>query len=390
MKVIYILEIFPKISETFIQNEINCLLQQNIEVEIFALKNSHENLDKKISDTLGKSIFYAEKDSIKNRIIGHSYFIIKNPFLYLRWFLISSSSPHFGLKRRFLKELKNIKTILGRNPDHLHAHFGCRTADIAFLAKLLTGIDFTFTTHRRDIFETPPINYRIKSKYAKKHITISEYNKNYLIQHFGVNPRDIEVVHCGVDSKKIQPTRSVPSNWPPRIITIARLSHEKALENLIESCRLLRDRGIRFHCDIVGEGNQRELLRSLIHGLNLQTQVKLLGSKTNETVLQLIKKANLMVLPSLSEGLSVAIMEAMASGIPVVTTDVTGIRELIDDNVTGYIVPPKNIQALANKLFLLLQNENMLRNVVSAARNKILAEFDLEQQTKKLLSVWRV
>ena len=364
------------------------MLQKNICIEVFALKNSHEHLVQRINETIGTAVFYAEADSLKNRFTGHLHFLLKNPFLYLRR-LITSSSPQFDLRKRFLRELHNVKYIAERNPDHLHAHFGCRAADIAFLAHLMTGVNFTFTTHRRDIFETPPQNYRLKSRYAKKHITISEFNKNYLAQHFGVDPHTIEVIHCGVDSDRIKPLVRADKELSPRIITVARLSAEKGLENLIRACSILRAKGIRFHCDIVGDGHQRDLLRSLIHKLNLQDELTMLGGRTNDTVLQLMQKADLMVLPSRSEGISVSVMEAMACGIPVLTTDITGIRELIEDGVTGFIVPPENAQALANKLILLLQKQKMRMQVVPAARNKIVTDFDLKKQTSKLLSVWK-
>ncbi len=384
MKVIYILDTFPKISETFILNEILEMQKKGIVIEIYAFSKANE--DKFHSGVINiKKIEYCSKLKMIEELRYHIYLLLTRPINYLKTLLFSLNRKNQVLKL-FLSKLSFMLLIVKARPDHIHAHFGHRTSSMAMLIKLLYGVPFTFTTHRYDIFDTPPRNYRIKSELAKKHVTISEYNKQYMVTNFGVEETDIEVIHCGVDFNRKFPLAD--SKGRNVIISIARLEKHKGLDNLIKACLELKRHNFKFQCLIVGEGSYKSELNKLICDCGLTKEVELLGSKTQDKVFDLLSKAKIGVLPSRSEGIPVSLMEAMACRVPAIGPDVNGVSELIEDGKCGFLVPPDNINMLVEKIKILLTDENLRTKFIENGYEKVFKEFNLERETDKLLKIW--
>jgi colanic acid/amylovoran biosynthesis glycosyltransferase len=384
MKVVYILNVFPKISETFILNEIVQAQNEGVNIGVVAFSGSTED---RIHPDVSKvrDIHYFLPAVKTTSIFDHFYWFVTHPGRYLKTFRLALNRNN-GITRKFLFHLHNVRQIKNMNPDHLHAHFGTWTADMAMLTSLLTGIPYTFTTHSYDIFTFPPKNMALKSRLAKKHITISKYNKKYLVDIFNVRPEDVAVVHCGVDFTKIQGKSTVTAN---KIVTMARLEKTKGLDHLIKSYGRLRDKGVEFEAIIIGEGSKRPNLEKLIVELDLQDRVRLLGNRTQNNIFEILQTCRLMVMTSTVEGIPVSLMEAMAFMIPVIATRITGIPELIDDGHSGFLVEPTDMNGLVEKMERLLTDNDLRRRFVENGYKKVTKEFNLKYEVNLLVEVWK-
>jgi len=384
MKVIYILDVFPKISETFILNEILEMQKKCITAEVFVFhKLNEDRLHSGVSNI--KKITYYSKHKVFKELSAHLYLFLTRPINYLKTLVFSLNRKNQCV-RLFLGKVSFMILIVEAKPDHIHAHFGYRASNMAMLIHLLYGIPFTFTTHRYDIFDFPPRNYKIKSKLAKKHITISEYNKRFIVDKFNVAESNISVIHCGVDFQREFPTRCIGDK--KTILCVARLEKLKGIDILIKACNELNKRHVDFECLIVGEGREREYLERLINQYALVNQIKLLGHKTQDEIFKLLAKACVTVLSSRSEGIPVALMEAMAMRVPVIGPNIYGVHELIDDRINGFLVEPENITELTEKMDILLKDLELRRRLSEKGYEKVRAEFNLKVETDKLLKIW--
>lgn len=384
MKAVYIIDSFPRITTTFILNEILEIQAKGVDVEVMAFEGSKENrVHPRVSEV--KAISYFANDRV-SPLKAHAHFFFRNPLRYINTLLLALNADH-EIYSFFRRNLNYAYMVSRAKPNHIHAHFGKNASNLSMLVHLLTGIPYSFTTHRYDIFERPPKNYRIKSRLAKRHITISQYNKDYIVKEFNVEPRCIDIVHCGIDFTRI-PVVS-PNYASTRIISVARLEKFKGRDILIKACAELKKEGIQFECLIVGDGPEKEALDQLIKELGVGNEVKLYGNAIQDEVFKLMSESAIKVLSSYSEGIPVALMEAMAMNIPVIGPKITGVPELIEDGKEGFLVEPGDVKLLALRMKTLLLDQNLRRSFVQKAYVKVRALFDNKVETDKLLAIWK-
>jgi glycosyltransferase involved in cell wall biosynthesis len=225
-------------------------------------------------------------------------------------------------------------------------------------------------------------------------VTISRFNKEIMVQACGEPARaKIHVVHCGVDATAFAPARKADGREALRMVCVASLEPVKGHVFLIEACRLLRQRGINLRCDLAGEGPLRPQLEQRIIDAGLAGHVHLLGGCPRPEVIALLSAADVAVLAShptrdgRREGIPVALMEAMACGLPVVASAISGIPELVDDGVTGLLVPSGDPVALADAVERLHADPGVRARKGEAGRDKVQKEFDLHHGTRQLLSL---
>ena len=396
MKVVYLLNIFPKISETFILNEIRVVQKKGISVKVFAYADPKEMfVHPKVREI--KSVTYFFKANIFQVLFAHLYWLLRSPAGYFR---AAGLVLRHGdrIRKLFLIHLYDTVLVHRSKPDHLHAHFGeslgdIASANLAMVLHVLSGTPYTFTTYAHDIFDMPATNYPIKSKLAKKHITVSEYNKRFLVEKFGVAENDIQVVVSGIDfeqvaacAKKADPTLPAGKRT---ILCIARLSKEKGLDVLVQACKRLVDSATEFQCVIVGDGVERQRLETLIRRTGLSEKVLLVGYQSQPQVFEWFNKADVMVLPSYSEGIPLSLMEAMAFRVPVVASDICGNPELIKSGENGFLMPAGDDGGFAERIKEILENEGLRDAFVKKGYETVYREFNLDTQVDKLLAIWK-
>lgn len=386
MRVAYILNVFPKISETFVLNEIIELQRKGLQVAVFAFHKPEESAcHSQVAQV--EDLTYFKEISLWSKLAANGYWFFRNPLRYIKA-VIKVNKSKSGIRSIFIGKLAFLKEVEGHQPDLLHAHFGREAADFAMVGHILTGIPYTFTSHRYDIFDRPPKNYFVKTSMARKHITISDYNREFLSTRFGLRPDDMAVIHCGIDFSGLPKPDSGTLDGDPIILTVARLSKEKGLEVLLEALLKLFTQGVEFESVIIGEGPMRSELEQLILRSGLQDRVSLIGEQTQDQVFSWIRRSSVIAMSSFSEGIPVSLMEAMALKRPVVAPNITGIPELIDHGQSGFLFEPGNAEDLAKYIRILLEDAETAGHFVEKAYAKVYADFNLSTEVDKLLRVW--
>lgn len=392
MKVAYILDIFPTISETFIINEILAARKAGAEIVVFARKKpkdgiQHADISKKFPDVLYFQDPYAVTPL--EWIKAHGILFLQHPLNHLQTLTFSWARRKQGMLWFFKIAGCYALQIQKERPQHLHAHFASVAGEYAMLISKMLRLPYTFTAHGwHDIFEYPPEDFRERALQAKKVITVSQYNKNYMAEKFAIPSEKIEIIHCGIKPELFN-ANGRSGNAQPRILSIARLHPIKGVEYLIEACKILKEKNIPFICHIIGDGELKESLKDRIEQMGLHRIVVLEGAQPAEEVRRQLAASDIYVNSSLCEGLSVSIMEAMASELAVVASNVTGVAELIEDGVNGYLVEQKNAAALAGAIERCIRDPQKRAEMGRISRKKIEEHFSLEKEVKKLTDVWR-
>jgi len=340
----YVVGVFPKLSETFIANEIAELCRRGLEVRILSLRTPAEEL--------------------RHEIVKQT-----------------------GLAERTVYDAKRFPAVLREfKPDLLHAHFATKATAVARELAAEFKIPFTFTAHRYDIYDRPPADFAERASAAVAVITVSDANRNYIVKNFGVPPEKISVIPCGVDTAMFQPNGE--RLQPPHIVCVARMAAVKNQGLLLEACARLRADGLNFRCVLVGDGPCRDDLADLREQLALTDFVQMVGAAEQGEVLAWWQRATIGVLTSSSEGMPVSLMEAGACGVPTVATAVGGVPELIENGVTGFVIPTGDASALAHALKRLLMDPVLAMKLGEAARRRVREWFSLGQQADRLLALW--
>ena len=398
VKVAYIMSRFPKLSETFVLYEMLALQQQGVDVEVFPLINERAK------------VVHAEAKPFVER--AHYLPVLSLPILKANLhFLRTKPAAYLGVWRDVLRgtfgSLNYMLGGLGIIPKaakfaydmqrlgvrHVHAHFANHPTVAALVINRLTGIPYSFTAHAHDIYVD---QHMLKEKVqgAKFVVAISEYNKALIARHAGEALRaKIKVVHCGVDTSLFQPRQKPAGDGPFTIVCVGSLEEKKGQTYLVEACRLLKQRGLRFVCHLIGDGQNRASLEEQVRRDNLSDVVKLAGGIPRADVLTMLARADVVALPSIRtksgkmEGIPVALMEPLACEVPVISTQTSGIPELVEDGVTGLLVPPENPAALADALQRLANDPELGRRMGQAGREKVLREFDLNDNAATLVQL---
>ena len=281
-----------------------------------------------------------------------------------------------------------------RGLQHLHAHFARGAASVALVAARLTGITFSFTAHANDLFVAPAMLPE-KLAAARFAIAISEYNRQFLWRlASGRAGRDkVFVVRCGIEMSRFAPA-APPSSPVPVILGVGRLVEKKGFRYLIAACELLARRGYAFTCEIAGDGPEAAELQRMIDAAGLAERVRLAGPVFQEDLNRHLAAAQIFALPCVvaadgdMDGIPNSLMEAMAMELPVVSTTVTGIPELVVNEQTGLLVPPQDAAALAGALARLLDDPGLRACLGRTGRVKVVAEFEIDKNARMLQQIF--
>ena len=248
----------------------------------------------------------------------------------------------------------------GRDVAHIHAQWAHTATTIAMHAANLLGVGFSFTGHANDLF-VHRIGLTGKVRRARFVACISEYHRRFYLDR-GAEASRLPVVYCGIDARRFRPgPEGDRRDAAPRIVAVGRLVEKKGFVDLIAACGRLRDRGLAFDCVIAGDGPEEARLRALVDRLGLGGRVQLTGRGVfQEDLPGLLRSARVFALPCVRDregdmdGLPQVLMEAMACGVPVVSTRLVGIPDLVRDGRNGLLVRPGDVEALAKALESLL------------------------------------
>ncbi len=400
-KIAYIMSRFPHLPETFILREMIALEQLGWQIELYPLILARQPLyHKEARPWLARAhaVPWVSFELVKANIVR----FIRQPGAYLSLFTRvmreNFRSPKFLARALLLfpRAVWMADRFQEAGIDHIHAHYATHPALVAWLIHQLTGISYSITVHAHDIFvEKPMLATKLQDSVFVS--AISEFNRQYLVNLFGPwVQQKTQIVRCGIDPALYGSEHRVEAANPERleIISIGSLQPYKGHVYLVKACGELQKRGIPFRCRIVGGGDLHLLLERLVRENHLEALVELLGPRTQDEVSQLLATANCYVQPSVitssgkMEGIPVALMEAMASGIPVVATCISGIPELVRHGDTGWLVPPENVNAIADALSQIYSGPAEARRRAASGRKWVLEEFELSLNARRLASLF--
>ncbi|WP_267371587.1 MULTISPECIES: glycosyltransferase [unclassified Pantoea] len=391
MKLTFFTMRFPVASETFVLNQVTHFIDAGYEVEIISvfpgdLVNRHAAFDEYGLAAKTHYLLPEEKISIVDKLNQRIRLVLPNVTkpsllrsLNMRRYGAQSSKlllpsivanakqtftadvflVHFGYAGALANKLRELGVMKGKQATVFHG------ADIS----------------RRHILEEHKLDYVNLFRQSELMLPISHLWENKLIE-MGCPPEKIHVTRMGIEPEKFNFQPRQAFHKPLRIVSVARLTEKKGLDVAVKASAILKQRGGQFQYTIIGNGDQDEMMRDFIAREGMEDCVSMPGFKPQEEIRRALSEADIFLLPSKTaadgdmEGIPVALMEAMAVGLPVVSTFHSGIPELIENNVSGWLVEEDDPEALAETLLKLSEGEVDVAPVVAAARHKVETEFN--------------
>ncbi|MCP4904761.1 MAG: glycosyltransferase family 4 protein [bacterium] len=397
MRIAYLVSAYPAVSHTFIRREIEAIRRRGAEVSTFSVRRA---------DPSGLNLESDLREAERTRSIlpvgpftlGHDHILAlaSRPIAYLRTFARSRRHRLPGMRGwlwawfHFAEAIRLARLLASANVSHLHVHFANNGSTLGLLAASYLGLRWSMTLHGRADFSYPAVALLPdKMRRARFVACVSHFGRASALSYAdpGVSDDKLFVVRCGLDGRALTPTSESPKTIPrtrTRILSVGRLSLEKAQVGLLEAFAKLLREGIDAELEIVGEGVERARLEERIAELELEDRCRLAGALPETEVFERIQSADIFALSSLVEGLPVSLMEAMALGIPVVAPRLAGIPELVEDGETGLLFHPADWSGLAGCLRRLTEDASLRSLLVVKAREKVAQEFDIDLSVEAL------
>ena len=391
---------YPVLTETFIDREILRLLASGVDLRIVSIRRPSNELSATQRE-LSERVEYLLPASRVGVVTAILWALIRHPITFLgtlAW-LLSRRHPPGTVTRTALHFATGVYAawrLRDRRGVHIHAHFVDRAATVALVASRLLGTTYSVTAHAQEIYVNPVL-LKERIGEAAFAVTCTEYNLRHLRAELGPRAtRRLSRLYHGMD---LTGDRGSGDGGGERdrgfIVSVAQLWERKGLRYLVEACGLLRDRGTDVRCEIVGDGPQREELRSIIDRLNLTDHVVLTGPQPFPEVVQRYRRASVFVLPCIvtdegdRDGIPNVILEAMASHLPVISTPVSGIPEVVRDGETGLTVPERDPAAIADAVERLIADPALAGEIAGRASALVRADFDMARNIDHLLEQFR-
>jgi glycosyltransferase involved in cell wall biosynthesis len=394
LRVAYLLKRYPRLSETFILHEMLALEARGMRLHVYALLDPAEATVHPDVDRLAAPVTYLPRTTpahLGHLARAHARLLRRDPRRYLGALRLALTRPNPLVGLRHLVRAGWLGIALEcQGIRHLHAHFAHGPAATAQFVHALTGLPYSFTAHAKDIYTTPPALLAQRIRETCFVVTCTGYNADYLASLVDTSTATrIHRIYHGVDVRRFRLLPPLAQD-PPLILAVGRLVEKKGLSYLVEACALLRARGVSFRCLMVGAGPLKDQLRAQIASLGLEGAVALLGARTQEELVDIYRQATLLALPCVvlengdRDGIPNVLVEAMSLGLPVVSTRISGIPELVDHGRNGLLVPPRDAPALAAALAALLADPAQRRSLGAEAHRTIAERFDLAQNAARL------
>lgn len=400
MKIAYLASRYPAISHTFIMREILALREAGFEVHTFTVR--------RVPD--GELLTELDRSEARNtrailpagffRILSaHASMLMHAPVRYFATLGRALSRRPAGMRQLIWHLFYFVEAGLLANRlrqsgvTHTHAHFANVAANVAKLAAQLSGGTWSLTIHGHADYGDPTTS-RLADKIASAAFTVcvSDFGKaQAMLQTAPAFWPRIHRVFCGIDTRRFQPAPQSANkqSYTLRLLTVARLSPEKGLTVLLDAMSLARTQGADVHLTIVGYGPLREALEQQAARLGLNNILIFAGAIGQDRIQSYYRNADAFVLSSFSEGLPVVLMEAMATGLPVIASRITGIPELVRENMDGLLVPPGNASALAEAICTLARNADLRAQYAASARDQVCRSFDSNVTLTPLIELFR-
>jgi len=399
-RIAYYLWHYPVLSQTFIQRELIALKASNLWVKIVAdAADDLRTLDEH-TKALANETHYLYPIHKKHLLTYFRYFLCKNPLLLMNLFLYVMFHRYQERKNIyedlviFLKGVYLAGLLKDMHVNHIHSPWTDVNAFVALIASKLLGLPYTVQARAHDVHRKS-FCYALPEKLANAEFIVTNCHYNEFYLKSVLHKRHWEKIHTiyeGVNLREFEPKKERElTSKEIRILSVARLIEQKGLTYLLKACRILKDRGYLFKCEIIG-GPEKPLymnyyvtLQKLHRHLRLEDCVFFLGAQPFSKALERYQDADIFVLPCILAGdgsrdiTPNVLIEAMAMKLPIIATNITGIPEIVDDLVNGLLVPPCNEEALVQAILTLMKDAHFRKQLGENARKKVEQVFDIEK-----------
>jgi colanic acid/amylovoran biosynthesis glycosyltransferase len=386
LRVGYVFERFPSFDQAFCYREVAELLRQGADVQIFSIRRPEAGPAERWDSAVLARVTYLPGEAELVAEIARA----KLPQAVTR------ELKNWGRQSDFLRlhQAAWIGLRLSTNGlTRVHAHFAGMAARTAYWLRQFFDLPFSFTAHANDIFAPRQFVVSLPKLIdaAASVVTVSDFSANDLRRRFPDAAAKIHRVYNGVNVEQFQP--ATPEGEVPLLIGVGRLVEKKGFNDLISACGMLRDRGARFRCEIIGEGPLHAALDAQIASARLADVVQLLGPQPQREIIQRLARASVFALPCTTEAsggmdnLPTVIMEAMAAGLPIISTPIAGVPEMVQPGVTGELVPDRAPAALADAIVKLLADPDAAREMGARGRAVARERFGIEANVRALAAI---
>ena len=388
----YLFERFPSFTQTFCYREVRELRRQGVSPAIFSVRRPTDEPAQIRDMSIVREVKFLPGDEELVREVDRA---LRKKRLPAR---AVEELVEWGRKTDFLRLYQAAwlgPHLQALGVRHVHAHFAGLAARTAFWLERFFGIGFSFTAHANDIFAPKPFEISLGKLMgtARAIVTVSDFGVRFLREKYPGDAGKIHRVYNGIDLADFRVADLAAPT--PSIVSIGRLIEKKGFSDLIEACRLLGERGIKFHCEIIGEGPLELALREQIRAAGLTSSVTLSGPLPQEEVRTRLARSAIFALPCVTEAgggkdnLPTVVMEAMAAALPVVSTTIGGVPEMVQDGITGFLLPEHRPTALADILSRLLSDSALRHSLGKAGRECATRLFALDQNVQTLCALFQ-
>lgn len=396
LKVGYVVKRFPRASETFIAQEILALEKLGVDVTVLSLRPNDKEVGHAWLRELRAPIHvYEERSfSLAWRDLQKQARRRSMSRQRIHQALLEAFDHPERSGRRYLVEslwvAEHIKTM---GLDHLHAHFANHPSFVAMLSGLLGDIPYSFTAHAKDIYTAGPSDelWRRQVERAAFAVTVSDANRFHLRSILGRELMSkLHRLHNGVDLDWLTPASDRQHNSPVEVLFVSRLVEKKGADILLEALKRLAERGTSAQVTVVGDGDQAVPLLQQAEDLGVSGRVRFVGALPHHEVVERMGSADLLVLPCRiaadgdRDALPTVLLEAMAVGLPCISTPVNGVAEIVEDGKTGLLVPMEDAESLAQAIHSLATDPFRRRAMATAGRLRVEERFDIRRNVAEL------
>ena len=390
-EVAYLFERFPSFGQTFCYREVAALERQGLKAHVYSIRRPAGEPKQDWDEQLVRRVHYLPEESALVPEVDQA--------------LRAGNAPpeareaveKWGRQSDFLRlyQAIHVGTRLRQNGlRHLHAHFAGMAARTAFWIREFFGIPYSFTAHANDIFAPRDFFVSVAKLIEKAAaiVTVSDYAVGLLKDRYPESAAKIHRIYNGVDLSRFHPADF--GSGIPAIVSVGRLIEKKGFSDLIAACRLLQPRGRDFRCEIIGEGPLEAALQAQIAEAGLQSVVKLIGPQTQSQIALRLANATIFVLPCTREegggmdNLPTVILEAMAAGLPVISTPLAGIPEMVEHERSGELVPEHDPKAICAAMERCIADPVRARRFGDRGREIAREKFSIETSAQALRALF--
>lgn len=396
----YILKGYPRISETFISNEILLLEQLGFRMRLFPMRHPREDFCHDSVKQIKARVDYLPTELLlefPRLLLPNIFLAIKRPALFKHGLGLAHRRYKRTAKLATFKHLLqagylcNSHLLKDTSLTHLHGHFAHSPTSVTMFAALLSRRSFSFTAHAKDIYTSNPEQLREKIRLAEFVFTCTDYNRKYLETLADGLDTPIHCIYHGIDLKLFSPGTDHTVCTPPyKILTVARMTEKKGLPTLYQTLRILKDKNFPFSHTLIGDGDDKEKILQLITELGLDDCCHCLGTRTHKEVLKQFEESDIFVLAcEIAEngdrdGIPNVLVESLAMGVPGLSTTVSAIPEILLHNESGITVAPSEPETMARNIEETLTNQPLRKKIIQGGRKHTRDHFDNRELIVKM------